>query len=535
LHAIFVQIAKNRWHFANLFLAGAPFIAFVYGTFLTRSGFLQDTSVHSFATMNRTALWLLVGLGSAAILSFGGLWVWRLLQARRATPKASEAKPQPERGVDRGSLYAAGIWLLTGFAICCAFGMSVPFLMSLSGKQPKVVEEALYHRVVSWLFVPTIALMAVAPFLGWRKLPVRQFLGRVTNIFLFSLGAVGLFMIWAKNPSFGARLDPTATVGFPFGAQISAAPWVFFLVWLCLFSITASLWKMAELWKRALPSLGGFITHVGVAVAMIGLIVSRGFEQKAELLVQDGRPASGLGYTVAYQKPAISKDFHNRHNTVEFAVTGDHEKFVAKPGYYLIEKPDQEPQTMVWPYIHGSPLYDVYFTLHPMVVEATDPIDFKPGQSKLFEENNTLITYSSFRREGEAGMAGTKFIAKVTMKTPEGTATAEPAIVIGGGGGPQFQPARLGSDYMISLNRMDAADRSVTLQLLYVNPLMPVEVFYKPLTILVWLGAGIMTFGGLFAAWYRRKAPTSAGVPVSNPEFTDHPARADATVSTSQV
>ena len=157
---------------------------------------------------------------------------------------------------------------------------------------------------------------------------------------------------------------------------------------------------------------------------------------------------------------------------------------------------------MVWPYIHGTPLYDVYFTLHPMTIEATDEVEFKPGETKLFED--TQITYESFNREGEAGLAGTKFIAKVKLKTPSGEATAEPAIVVGSGGGPDFQPARLGPDYIVSLNRLDAATRNVTLQLLYVQPLMPVEIFFKPLTILVWIGAGIMTLGGLISAWYRR-------------------------------
>jgi cytochrome c biogenesis factor len=52
--------------------------------------------------------------------------------------------------------------------------------------------------------------------------------------------------------------------------------------------------------------------------------------------------------------------------------------------------------------------------------------------------------------------------------------------------------------------RMDAADQSVEIGLRYVRPLIPVDVFYKPLTSLVWLGTGILTFGGLLSTWYRR-------------------------------
>lgn len=524
IHGAFVQIAKGRWVFANLLLGALPFLSFLYGTFLTRSGFLQDTSVHSFAQMNRTALWLLMGLGGLSVAGFLTLWIQRMVQFRRANPRGPEVD-EAKRGVDRGSFYAAALWLFSALALCTAFGMSVPLFMSVFGKQPKVVEEHLYHQVLVWVFVPTLLFMAVAPFVGWRKLGVGQVLNRVLNVVAISLGVLGVFMLWSKNAAYGARLDVDARIEFPFGVSVPTMAWIFFLSWLCLFAITASLWRMVELWKRARASIGGLLVHVGVAVSMLGLIVSRGFEQKAQIIVQDGRPAQGLGYLVTYKPSGQNRDFGNRNNTVEFEVTSSRESFVAKPGYYYIDRGD-EPKAMVWPYIYGTPFYDLYFTLHPMVVEATDPIEFKKGESKLFED--TLITYSDFVREGEAGMAGTRFIAKVKIETPQGEASAEPAIVIGAQG-TEFVPARLGPDYFVSFNRMDAATESATLQLLYVKPIMPIELFFKPLTILVWIGAGIMTLGGLLAAWYRRRSPQSP--PPASTEV-DQPVAEDAPVST---
>lgn len=499
VHGAFVQIAKGKWTYTNLLLAAAPFLAFLYGTFLTRSGFLQDTSVHSFAQMDRSALWLLVGLGVASVVGFGTLWGVRFRQRERA----SEVIDEP--GVNRGSFFAAAIWLLCGFAVCTAFGMSVPFLMSLTGRQPKVVEEGLYHQVLVWLFVPTMILMAVGPFIGWRRLGFKGIMARVGSMAAISLGVLGLFMIWAKSPGIGARLDAGGVVNLPFGIGLPGDAWnhwVFFLAWLCLFGIVASVWKLAEGFKRVLPSLGGILAHLGLAVAMLGLIVSRGFEQKAQIIVQEGRPAQGLGYVVSYKKPTGKKDFYHRDNTVEFDVIGDRDRFVARPGYYYLQRPDQEPQAMVWPYIHGTPFYDIYFTLHPLVVEATDPLTFKPGESKLIDQ--ALITYEQMNREGEPGATGTRFAARIRLKTPSGEWQADPSIIVGANG-PEFVPARLGSDYFVSLNQMDAADKSVTIQLLFVDPLMPVEIFFKPLTLLVWIGVGIMTFGGLLAAWYRRR------------------------------
>lgn len=64
--------------------------------------------------MNRTALWL------ADRARFGGYFELRQ-SADLAEPsgqkKAKKEPPAPEqKGIDRGSFYAAGIWLLTGLA-----------------------------------------------------------------------------------------------------------------------------------------------------------------------------------------------------------------------------------------------------------------------------------------------------------------------------------------------------------------------------------------------------------------------------------
>ena len=56
LHGLLVQGIRKKLAATNLFLAGVPFIAFVYGTFLTRSGLLDKVSVHSFASMDKSAL-----------------------------------------------------------------------------------------------------------------------------------------------------------------------------------------------------------------------------------------------------------------------------------------------------------------------------------------------------------------------------------------------------------------------------------------------------------------------------------------------
>jgi cytochrome c-type biogenesis protein CcmF len=63
----------------------------------------------------------------------------------------------------------------------------------------------------------------------------------------------------------------------------------------------------------------------------------------------------------------------------------------------------------------------------------------------------------------------------------------------------------LGPDYKIAIMGMDPSDHSVQLMLFFSPPIYPLELFYKPLTGLVWLGAAVMFLGGIVAAWSRRR------------------------------
>jgi cytochrome c-type biogenesis protein CcmF len=69
---------------------------------------------------------------------------------------------------------------------------------------------------------------------------------------------------------------------------------------------------------------------------------------------------------------------------------------------------------------------------------------------------------------------------------------------------------KISDDFRAVITSMNAADKSVQFQLLVSPPLYPVQIFYKPMTGLVWLGTGIFTLGGLLSAFYRRSKKMSA-------------------------
>lgn len=502
IHGLIVQTRRRKWVPSNLLFAGLPFLSFVYGTFLTRSGFLAETSVHSFAQMERTAHFLLLGFFIASTVGF--ITLWSVQTGRYRHEWAPPADDESDGLIRRENMYRMGSALLVGMALATGFGMSVPMIMALTGREPKVVEEVVYHNILVWLFVPVMLLIGIGPFVAWRKMGVKELLRRLVNVLSLTFGLLGFAVFLLLHPRFGASPDRSAVVSTPVG-NFYLVPWVLFLVAICLFAFVANLWRAGEMWKRARASTGGFVAHIGLAVLMTGLIVSRGLQRSDQIWVQQDSPAVGVGYLVQYQ--GVYGDFIDRNTKVLFEVVDpDGRRFQARPGHYYTFPREGEPQAMVWPHVERRWNHDVYVALYEQIIdgEASDAETFAVGETRTLN-NLYEITYEGLERDGEPGQVGTEFRARVTILGAEGEATAAPAIRIASGGEMNRRPVQLNEHYMLVLERIDAATDNAVLQLRYVNPWYPIQIFYKPWTSLVWLGTGILTFGGFMAAWDKRR------------------------------
>lgn len=494
VHGAFIQVARGTWRLANVVLAAAPFLSFCYGTFLTRSGFLGDTSVHSFAEMDRSALWLLITLMLASVGGFGVLLI-----ARRKSFRKERTQAAPEYPIERGNFYAAGVWLLTAFAVATAVGMSVPLIQSLSGQAPKVVEERLYNTVLAWVFLPLMLLMAIGPFVSWRGMPLRELVGRLLNVLAVSIGLTGCLMLWLVSGWNGFPSDREAQTTIFLRWAVPQTPWVVFISWFCLFALVASVWRLVESWPKAKSSVGPLLTHTGVVMAVLGLVVSRGLEQRELVTLNSASPVEAFGRQWMAVGPTMS--FADRDNKIEVMVNSKEGMGTMKPGlYYMGTNSEGEPRPMVWPAIDHRGWYDLYLVVHGIAFEATEPTELKPGEQALLRSEQMLVTYHGLRTEGTLGTASAKFFAKLTVKTPDKTFEVEPMMSAGEG----RAPAPVGDKYQILLTRIDAATKAAFIQINYRQPAYPAEIFYKPLTLPVWLGVGIMTLGGGLAAWSRR-------------------------------
>ena len=511
IHGILVQTTKQRWHGFNLWFGALPFLSFVYGTFLTRSGYLTDVSVHSFAEMQKSALVILEIFLGLCIAAFVGLYFWRgrSLAASISAPKVKSS------GVEREGTYGVGMMLMALFGFVIAVGMSWPLIMLATGNKAAVIEEPVYHKVVVWFFVPIMLVMAAAPFVSWRAMSSRALGSRLLNVFSVSAGLTGFALLGMKMTM---RIPADDKIAMPFNTATPALPWIAFLLFLCVFVAVSSLWRIFELGKRAKLSLGGFVAHLGLATILAGLIVSRGLESHEKTFMRADEAVTLLGYSISQQ--GFSGDLMDRSNKALFNLKSTDEEIKADPGLYYYKDGQGEDHAMTWPHIQRYPTHDLYLALHePIYSVWKEPVWFKEGESQKIDD--ITVEYKGMSRTGQAGQAGTAFGANVVLSTMGKTYTGKPEMVIGGN--PNL--AQIGPDFKIALVQMNAADKSVALQLFFSSPIYPIELFYKPLVILIWIGGAIMLIGALMTGYSRRRRK---GLPVAEPEtLLDEPAPAE--------
>ncbi|MDR3691315.1 MAG: cytochrome c biogenesis protein CcsA [Fimbriimonas sp.] len=508
IHGIIVQVTKKRWIGTNLILGGLPFLTFVYGTFLTRSGLLDKVSLHSFASMDRSALVVLKSFLIAVCAAFIVLYVVRGRKLAQASEKGGG------EGLDRENFYRTGTLLLCLLAAGITVGMSWPWWSALRTGKGGAVEEAQYHMVVVWFFIPILLLVAVAPFVTWRGMTLKALFDRIVSVLSVTAGLTGFALVAIQNPKIGVHMVPGSSVRMPFGFRMALMPWMAVLIFVCLFALIANIWRIAEIVKRSRLTLGGFVAHAGLAILFAGLIISRGFEQTDRGVVDPAMgPTTLLGYQIAFDR-LDSKSIDDRDGKVRFSVTSpDGQKFEADPGLYYYEGDGGTPTAMVWPYIDKHLSHDFYMAMaQPDVYAWEQPETFHEGETRTIASDaigSMTITYRKFVRQGEVGTVGTTFGAELHIVDGEKTYDVTPTLRIGQDG-PEHDLPQVGAMYRMGMLGMNAADRSVSLQLMFSPPLYPIVLFYKPMTILVWLGTGILTIGGLMSAFARRFRAKSA-------------------------
>lgn len=252
LHTMMISHKSSSALKTTFILSIATFILILYSTFLTRSGVLGSASVHSFTDLGLSGQ-LLVYLFFFIVIAIIMLVVrWKEL-------------PSDEKEV---STYTSEFWIFIGVTILvlAAFQLTVTtsipvynkigefFGMKLNMAMPT---DPIEHFTVfqMWLFIGIVILTGVAQYFFWKRLDKLTW-NKLVNPVVISLLITAIV------------ISITGVNKWQYIVLLSAG----------LFSTVANLSILVQIAKGKVKIAGGAVSHIGVALMLIGVMYSSAYE-----------------------------------------------------------------------------------------------------------------------------------------------------------------------------------------------------------------------------------------------------------------
>ena len=271
LHSFTVYRKKGAFKGWSVMCACLTFAFVIVGTFISRSGIVQ--SVHAFQGDPVS----LVLFGALIILSVLAGAV--LLVMRRKTFAPSNEEDDFESMASKAAMYYMTDVILLVMTLLLAYmtvSSALPSWLPFGGES---LATGSYNILAHPIGVFFLAMMAVCPFFGWRKTDKEQFAKQIKLPAILALAlfvVLVVYFVLRLNPAYDATI---AAGGSTAEAVLEQGPAFYYKGLTLVGFAVASLLLMNAVFMairqhKSTSALGGAISHVGMAVILIGLIGS---------------------------------------------------------------------------------------------------------------------------------------------------------------------------------------------------------------------------------------------------------------------
>lgn len=488
VHTMLVQKRTRGLVKTNMILAVVSFVMVLYSTFLTRSGVLGDTSVHSFVDPGKFAFWILLAFMVVFIVIGTGLVLFR-----RRDMNVSKEEFSPST---REFMLSIGASLTMASAVFVTIGTSWPVIMEVLGLPKVAVAVEFYNQIHQWLVPAVLLVNGVSLVVLWRSTSAERLRrGVIPALVVATCGSAVLF-------AFGIRSIWPLALGF--------AAW---------FSLAVNLREALRLVRSGPAMMGAYVSHTGIAMLMFGVICTSSYSTSYHAVLLHGLPKQVGPYTLTYLgKEQVERQFKDREKFRYYVrIVRDGKRRVVTPVLYWSDF-NQRQSAFLEPGIAWGLMTDLYVSpkatgredvFHSTVVmrgaTVTAPID---SAMRLTLERFMMPMEEGASADGRMQMAG---LVKVSdaQGMPRGDLRLLTRITTGASG-PMFDPvwqSLPGSTYAVGLveiqrNNDDPTKSTGTLAFYDTAKPMPVgreeftvEFSDKPLISLVWFGVIAMVAG----------------------------------------
>lgn len=251
MHTMITYKNSNTALKTSVILVVTVFILILYSTFLTRSGILGDSSVHSFTDLGLSGqllIYLLFFLVCAAVLIAVR---WKEI-------------PTSDREV---LTYSREFWIFLGATVLCLMGFQVIVptsfpvwnkFVGLFGVESNIATPAdqvgFYSKFQLWFAIALAIISATGQFFWWRRMDKDAWKKEVMPVILGSL------ILFALIIAIGRVTDP-ALMALAFAG---------------VYIIVSNVKVVTSLLRTNPKFSGGAVAHIGVGMMLLGILFSAG-------------------------------------------------------------------------------------------------------------------------------------------------------------------------------------------------------------------------------------------------------------------
>ncbi|MBI5305426.1 MAG: heme lyase CcmF/NrfE family subunit [Chloroflexi bacterium] len=284
LHSVMIQEKRGMLKVWNLVLVMLTFILSLLGTFITRSGVIE--SVHAFG-VSSLGPWFLVFLG-VTLLSFLYLMFERMNDLKEENELDSL--------LSRESSFLLNNLILVGAAFATLWGTIFPMVSEAITQKKVTVGAPFFNQVNGPIFFALIVLIGICPLIGWRRATfenlVRNFL---RPLIVAILATVVLVIVGVNNPIsnlvFSVCAFVLATIALEFYRGLLARRRQYNENW-----VAAGVNLVSQNRRR----YGGYIVHIGVILAVIGIAGSTFHQVETQANLKSGETLRIKNFTLQF-------------------------------------------------------------------------------------------------------------------------------------------------------------------------------------------------------------------------------------------
>lgn len=413
IHTMLIQRKSSTSQKASIILTTLAYVAVIYETFLTRSGVLSDSSVHSFTDLglyNQLVLFMITILGTGAAL---------LIYRYRDLPESrSESK-----FLSREFMTFAGAMVLFLIGMVITLGTSSPIIGRLFVESPTPPEISFYNEWTMPLAILAALLTVLGQYMFWER---------------HSAASLADELLW---PVIGACTTTLATI---FIGDIRNLYYMLYLfsAWFAIFGNGFVLVRLARKKPRL---IGGTLSHLGFGILLLGFLASSAYEtnlmdlsvrqyneavRQGKVTDDDGTPirqtvnfmelklnepkvindkylVTYRGYTLRNQERSGQQEYKIKFEEIDEHGNGD--AFYLYPQVYPMSTSD-EIQWSVDVDVKGGFLSDVY-----LYVAGSSYVERKNEEYKKIKESSNENIVQPTSQNSEESMQDSVPAQKITL------------------------------------------------------------------------------------------------------------------------